>query len=181
MILFRYFAVFLIYIAIFNISGCANISRLESQKISKENSSEEKFQTVTEFRGRLALRIDGEQNQEQNQPQSFSGSFDLTGNTQTGALLLYSPLGSTVAALNWRPGSAQLDSGGAARQFESLDAMVKSAAGAELPIAGLFAWLNGRQADLPGWSADLSRWADGRITARRASPAPQLELRIILD
>ncbi len=181
MILTKHFALLLVYIAIFNIAGCANNTRLELPKNLEENSSTEKFQIKTEFRGRLALRIDGEQSQELNPPQSFSGSFDLTGTAQTGALLLYSPLGSTVASLNWSPGTAQMDNGGTTRQFESLDAMVQSATGAKLPLAGLFSWLNGRNVDLPGWSADLSRWADGRITARRASPAPQLELRIILE
>ena len=181
MILIRNFAVFLIYFTTFNIAGCANNTRLGANENSSDNFSQEKLQTKTEFRGRLALRIDGEQSQELNQPQSFSGSFDLTGTAQTGTLLLYSPLGSTVAALNWSPGTAQMESGGATRQFESLGAMVQSATGAELPIAGLFLWLNGRNADLPGWSPDLSRWAEGRITARRASPAPQLELRIILE
>ncbi len=181
MILLSNIAKYLILFEILLVAGCANIARLDDQVNSKETSLGEKSEIKTEFRGRLALRVEAQTPQDIGQGQSFSGSFELTGNAQTGTLLLFSPLGSTVAALYWAPGVAQLESGGSTRQFESLGAMLQNATGAELPIAGLFSWLNGRPANATGWSADLSRWSDGRITAQRSSPSPKLELRIILD
>jgi outer membrane lipoprotein LolB len=32
-----------------------------------------------------------------------------------------------------------------------------------------------------GWNADLSRFSEGRIAARRVEPAPQADLRLVLD
>lgn len=181
MILYLKFEKILIIFSLLIMAGCANNSRLDNQKSSEVNVVEKKSEDQTEFRGRLALRIDAEMPLDASQPQSFSGSFELSGTAQAGSLLLYSPLGSTVAALSWRPGVAQMQNNGVVREFESLGAMVQSATGADLPIASLFNWLSGKTSDTPGWSADLSRRADGRITARRASPHPPLELRVILD
>ena len=181
MILKERFAKILIIFALLLVASCATNSRLDVQNASLSDSQEKKIEDQIEFRGRLALKIDAEVSQELGQPQSFSGSFELTGNAQAGSLLLFSPLGSTVAALNWRPGVAQMQNNNAVREFESLGAMVYSATGAELPIASLFAWLNGKTSEAPGWTVDLSRRVDGRVTARRASPNPPLELRVILD
>jgi outer membrane lipoprotein LolB len=180
-ILYAKYAKLIIIFALIIIAGCANNPRLQDQNNLEEALANKKFEDQTEFRGRLALRIDAQTPQDSSQPQSFSGGFELSGTAQTGTLLLFSPLGSTLAALNWRPGVAQMRNNGTVREFESLGAMVQSATGADLPIASLFSWLQGKANDAPGWSADLSRRADGRITARRANPNPPLELRVILD
>lgn len=171
----------LIIFAYFIVAGCASYSTALKQEDSQEINSTRKFPIKAEFRGRLSLKIDADAARHQTQPQFFSGAFELAGNAQNGALVLYSPLGNTVAALNWRPGVAQLESGGATRQFDSLGAMVQNATGADLPIDSLFAWLNGNPANAPGWMADLSGAGSGRVTARRVSPSPPVELRIVLD
>ena len=181
MIIIDIFAKITIIFASFIVAGCANYSTALVQENSQEINSNRKSPEKTEFRGRLSLKIDADSAQNQVQPQFFSGAFELTGNLQNGALVLYSPLGNTVAALNWSPGLAQLESGGATRQFDSLGAMVQSATGADLPIDSLFSWLNGNPANAPGWMADLSGAANGRVTARRVSPSPPVELRIVLD
>lgn len=125
--------------------------------------------------GRLALQV-------QDKPgDSFSAGFELRGNAQTGELTLYTPLGGSAAALSWQPGQATLRSGGQVRQFASADALVAQATGSPIPLAALFDWLNGNETTVPGWSADLSQFADGRIAARRFDPPPQADLRVVLE
>jgi outer membrane lipoprotein LolB len=50
-----------------------------------------------------------------------------------------------------------------------------------VPLSALFAWLQGDAASVSGWSADLSRQAEGRIFAKRMQPAPEADLRVVLD
>ena len=95
--------------------------------------------------------------------------------------MLYGPLGSTAAHLNWTPDAATLRSNGSVRQFNSLDALALQATGTNLPIAALFDWLAGRDVPVPGWQADLSQLGQGRLTARRTQPEPSAELRLILE
>lgn len=181
MIFSKIFAKYLVFFASLIIASCANNTRLSSQNESDAELSNKKIQTKTEFRGRLALKIAQNPSQDPTQPQSFSGSFELIGNAKVGKLLLFSPLGTTVGALSWGLGVAQLDTGGVTRQFDSLDAMLLSATGAALPIDSLFAWLNGEPATTPGWAADVSQAIHGRIIAKRTIPAPEVELRVILE
>lgn len=126
--------------------------------------------------GRLALSV-------QDQPgQSFSAGFELRGRSQAGQLTLLNPLGGTVAVMHWQPGLAQLQTPGQPpQQFASIDAMVEQAAGAALPVAALFDWLAGVNTLVPGWEADLSQLADGRLRAQRREPPPQADLRVVLD
>ncbi len=131
------------------------------------------------WRGRLAVRV--EPDPPNGQAQAFSAGFELSGNATSGQLTLFTPLGSTAAALSWAPGTATLRNNGEARQFESLDALLRSAVGTELPVAALFAWLHDENMTLEGWSADLSQHASGRITARRLLPAPAAELKLVLE
>lgn len=125
------------------------------------------------WNGRLALQVEGEQSQ------SFSASFELRGSPERGELVLLSPLGSTVAQLRWEPGAALLKANGQERQYPSIEALSAGATGTPLPLAALFDWLAGRAAEVPGWQADLSRIADGRLTARRSMPTPPAELRVV--
>jgi outer membrane lipoprotein LolB len=130
---------------------------------------------ATVWRGRLALRVDSEP------PQSFFAAFELRGQASAGELQLFSPLGSTLARLQWSPHSASLHNNGETRQFESLDALATQATGAAIPIAALFAWLAGQPVPSEGWQADLTQLAEGRLLARRSMPAPASELRLILE
>lgn len=151
------------------IAGCAAPTRA-----GISNQSE-----VSLWRGRLAVRV--ESSPPQSQPQAFSAEFELTGNSQAGELTLYTPLGSTAAALSWSAQTAVMHSNGEVRYFESLDALIKQAVGTEIPVVALFAWLAGNNMVVAGWSADLSQHANGRITARRTDPAPLAELRLVLE
>lgn len=131
------------------------------------------------WHGRLAIRIDPETPTAE--PQSFSASFELTGSPSAGQLNLLTPIGSTAASLSWSPTTAVMSAQGEQRHFESLDALIQQAVGTDIPVAALFAWLAGTHMSTAGWTADLTQHAQGRITARRTSPLPGAELRLILD
>ncbi|MGZ5272303.1 MAG: lipoprotein insertase outer membrane protein LolB [Ramlibacter sp.] len=126
--------------------------------------------------GRLALSV-------QDQPdQSFSAGFELRGRPETGELTLLNPLGGTVARLRWQPGDATLQSQGRQPEhYPSLEAVVERATGAAVPVAALFDWLAGVPTAVPGWVPDLSGLVDGRVRAHRVQPAPEADLRVVLD
>jgi len=125
--------------------------------------------------GRLALQIKDQASQ------SFAAMFELRGTAQAGELILTNPLGGTLAALAWAPGSATLRSNGQTRSFPSVDALVTQATGAAIPVAALFDWLRGRNTPVPGWRANLTQLAQGRISALRYDPQPEADLRVALD
>ena len=125
--------------------------------------------------GRLSLQVQSDP------PQSFTGGFELKGSPASGELVLNSPLGNTLLAARWSPVEAVLYSSGQARSFSSIDALIEQSTGAALPVAALFDWVGGKATSLNGWTADLQKQAEGRISARRSSPLPQTELRIVLD
>lgn len=125
--------------------------------------------------GRLALQIESEP------PQQWSASFELQGSADQGEMLLFSPIGTTLARLSWTPQSAQLQQGGNTTHGESLSSLSERLHGTALPIAALFEWLAGRPAQAAGWQADLSGHAQGRLRAQRSLPAPTAVLRIVLD
>ncbi len=129
----------------------------------------------TVWSGRLALQVDS------TPAQSFSAAFDLRGAPSAGELQFTSPLGNTLATVTWTPGSAELRQGGQITRRGSLDELTAELSGAAVPVTALFGWLRGEQGDVPGWQADLSRQAEGRITARRSAPLPTAELRIVFQ
>ena len=156
-------------IAIFSIAGCAAPTRA---------TDPERAETAS-WHGRLAVRVEADP--PRTPSQSFSTGFELTGNALIGELTLYTPLGSTAASLAWSPQTAILRANGDIRYFESLDSLIKQAVGTEIPVIALFAWLAGDNQVAAGWHADLSQHANGKITARRTEPAPQAELRLVLE
>lgn len=129
----------------------------------------------TSWTGRLSLRVDSDS------AQSMTAGFDLRGTASIGELTLYTPLGSTLARLAWMPGDAQLLWNGQIRHFDSMDALTQEATGTALPIAGLFRWLAGDPAEVPGWTAELQKLDEGKLVARRSSPVPTVELRLVFE
>ncbi|MES2511340.1 MAG: lipoprotein insertase outer membrane protein LolB [Pseudomonadota bacterium] len=125
--------------------------------------------------GRIGLQIQSEP------PQAFFAGFELKGNAQAGELKLTSPIGSVLGVMRWTPSEAVLESGRDTRKFASVDALLEQTTGAAIPVNALFDWLNGKNTSLNGWTADLSQQPDGKITARRTSPAPQTDLRVVLE
>jgi outer membrane lipoprotein LolB len=151
--------------AIFFIAGCAHDPRGTGI-----NHSQTGF-----WAGRISLQIQSEP------PQAFFAAFELKGGAERGELTLTSPIGSVLGVMRWSPGEAVLDSGRDVRRFASVDALLEASTGAAIPINAMFDWLAGKSTNLNGWVADLTQQGNGRIMARRAEPAPQIDLRIVLD
>jgi outer membrane lipoprotein LolB len=153
-------------LATFLIAGCAGNPRATGQN----------DQIAEAWAGRISLRVASEP------VQSFSASFELKGRPENGELTLISPLGNILGVLRWAPGQALLDRGKEnIQQFASIDELMERTTGAAIPLDALFAWLQGTNATASGWSADLSRHGEGRVTARRTLPAPEADLRVVLD
>ena len=131
--------------------------------------------TPTQWNGRLSVRVDSEP------VQSFAAGFELHGNVQQGRLSLYSPFGATLAQLAWSQSSAQLQTDGKPQAFPSLDALTRHVVGTDLPVAGIFSWLRGEPADFGNWTSDGQERASGRLVAKRQSPLPSVEMRLILE
>lgn len=154
-----------ILLAIFFIAGCAHPAKQKDLNDAK----------IEVWTGRLSLQI-------QSEPvQFFSAGFELKGQAEKGELTLTSPLGNVLGRMRWSQGQAELESGGEVKRFASLNSLLEETTGAALPLAALFDWLEGKNTVLNGWTADLSQHSQGRIAAKRADPAPQADLRIILD
>lgn len=128
-----------------------------------------------EWSGRLAVQV------LKDPPESMSASFELQGSAQSGQMLLLSPIGTTLARLQWQPEFARLEQGQRQIDGTSLQHLATRLTGTELPILALFEWLAGRPADVIGWQVDLTQHAQGRINAERRLPAPATVLRIVLD
>lgn len=127
--------------------------------------------------GRLGLQVETSDAQP---AQSFSASFELSGNAQAGQLVLITPLGSTLAVLSWQPGEALLREGQQMRRFDTLNELSEKAIGTALPIAALFNWLQGLNTQVQGWQVDVSQ-LPRRLILHRASPLPQAQLRLVID
>lgn len=152
-------------LAIIFIAGCATNTRARGPNAEQS----------AHWQGRLSLKVDS------NPVQAFSADFDLQGDAVNGTLSFFSPLGSTLARLQWGTDGAQLQTTGEPQNFESLDALTRHTTGAVLPVASLFEWLQGRTPPTPGWDVDLRALPDGRLTAQRVEPETPALLKIILD
>lgn len=155
----------ILLIATFFIAGCAHKTRASGLNDTQSGP----------WAGRISLQVQSDP------PQSIFAGFELKGTPEKGELTLVSPIGSVIGVLRWSPGEAVLESGREIRSFASVDSLLAQTTGAAIPVTALFAWLEGNNISQYGWTADLSRQSEGRITAKRTDPAPQAELRIILD
>lgn len=125
--------------------------------------------------GRIGVQIQSQP------PQSMGAAFELQGSAERGELLLLSPIGSTVAQLVWTPQTADLRQGERQWSSANLDDLTTQLTGTALPIAALFDWLSGQATSPAGWQVDLSQWPQGRIQAERQSPAPAVQLKVLLE
>jgi outer membrane lipoprotein LolB len=127
------------------------------------------------WQGRLAVKVTHPE------PKAFATQFDLHGNAAQGQLTLSTPLGTTLAKLQWTEDAAFLTTTGAPQRFDSMQALALSATGVDIPVKQLFDWFGGVATATPGWEADLREFGSGRITAKRAGTDLQAELKILLD
>jgi outer membrane lipoprotein LolB len=150
------------------LSGCATPTLSSS-------STSEAATPQTEWQGRLSVTVMG------NPPTAMSARFLLRGDEHNGTLDLYSPLGTTVGALQWSPQQVQLSDGMQLQSFKSLAELTEKITGAALPMDAIFSWLQGNNDPVAGWQTDLSGAQQGSLTARRTAPTPEVTLRIKLD
>ncbi|MCG3190285.1 MAG: Outer-membrane lipoprotein LolB [Burkholderiaceae bacterium] len=144
--------------------------------------------TGTLLSGRLSVRVDSDP------PRALSAAFELSGNARSGALVLTSPLGSTLAQAHWTPDEAVLETPSARTSYPDVDALAEHALGERVPLAALFDWLRGRPwagaasralrddergFTQLGWRVTLPQGAHGWVEAHRnAAPAVTLRARI---
>ena len=151
--------------AMYFIAGCAHVSSLPGTFDSKGSR----------WAGRLSVRV------QTDPPQTLSAQFELQGGVDNGTLVLTSPLGTTMASIQWDQQQATLQMATEVQRFDSLDALTRHVSGTELPVLSLFSWLNGKSTESPGWSVDSQDLSEGRLSARRFSPPPVADLKIILE
>lgn len=125
--------------------------------------------------GRMALQV------QDSQQQSFSAGFELQGRPESGTLLIFNPLGSIIARLQWTPAGAMLQQDEQITTSKSLSELITRLTGNDIPVAALFDWLQGRNTQVTGWQTDLSSVSEGRLRADRSNPPPEASLRIVLD
>ena len=131
---------------------------------------------VGHWQGRLSLRV-----LEPN-PEQFSANFELHGSAETGELVIYSPIGTTLAVARWTPQNAQLLQGQKVQDYVSMDALTKQLTGAAIPLQAMLAWLDSDGPELPGWQLNAENPAGGRrLYAKREAPLPALQLTLLLD
>jgi len=155
----------LLLFAIILIAGCAHNTGVNSTFNPQKTSWE----------GRLSLRVNSAQRQ------VLHAHFDLQGSPQMGTLRLATPLGTTLADMQWSANAATLQTGGKTQHFDSLPALVRHVTGTDLPITNLFAWLQGIALPAANWQVDLTEMASGRISAQRIATDSPADLKIILD
>ena len=125
---------------------------------------------------------------------ALSAAFELSGDARNGALLLTSPIGSTLAQARWTPDEAVLETPSTHARYPDLDTLAEQALGERVPLAALFDWLRGRpwsgatSEALPagepgftqmGWRVGLARYPEGWVDARRdAAPAVTMRARL---
>jgi len=133
---------------------------------------------IPSWNGRLSVRVEAT---DALASQTFSSAFELQGKAEQGQLHFYTPLGSTAAAIAWTPEQAQMQTGNDIQHFNNIDTLIARVLGTTVPLSALFAWLAGDSTNLDGWQVDQSQFGSGKIAARRTSPAPQAEIRVILE
>ncbi len=155
----------LLLIALFFIAGCASGIR-STESFNAEEAI---------WQGRLAVRVSGDS------PQSFSAQFALQGNSERGILSLYTPLGSTVAQVQWSDRGAFLTGEGEPRHFETVGALTQTLTGAELPIGALFAWLQSGRIEAAGWQVERADREAGVLVAHQQNARNSVDLKLLLE
>jgi outer membrane lipoprotein LolB len=131
--------------------------------------------STKQWQGRISVTVQSDP------PRNMSAGFSLDGNARQGELNLFSPLGTTLATLQWNPTSTQWLQGSQQRRYDSMAHLTEETTGAALPLDAMFEWLQGRATPSPGWQADLSALNQGSLIAKRITPEPLVVLRIKLD
>lgn len=135
------------------------------------------------FVGRIALSQEADPNNPDSKADSWSAHFELAGTPEQGTLLLYTPVGTVVAEIEWQPHFASVKTSDTYQVYRDLDDLTYTYFEQSIPVAALFDWLRGQptQQQIEGWEVDLTYAGRGTIKAQRLTPAPIIRLRAILD
>lgn len=134
----------------------------------------------SDWQGRMSVKIGAESGGDASgQTPSFFAPFELEGRADQGELRLYSPLGQVLGQLRWRPGWAELRRGTSVREAQDLPTLLRELTHTDVPVLAWFDWMQGRATAVPGWQVQLDQWQEGRLWARRESPEPSVELRLV--
>lgn len=135
------------------------------------------------FSGRIAVSVSADPNIPNSKADSWSANFELSGSPQEGSLRLATPVGTTVAHVEWSADHAMVQTNEETLMFANLDELTRSYFNQNIPIAALFDWLAGKptQQDVPGWEVDLKRASNHIIKAEKnAANAPKIKLRAVV-
>ena len=127
------------------------------------------------WQGRISVMVHSEP------PRVNTASFSLQGDPQAGELQFYSPMGTTLALLQWQGSSVHLHRGQAPEIYASMDDLTEQLTGSALPISALFDWLDGKPHPVSGWQAQLPAANANTLMAYRSQPQPTVTLRIQLE
>ena len=136
------------------------------------------------FAGRLSLtEVSDSHNPAQQNTQSWTAHFELAGTPEHGKLMLYTPVGTTVAKVVWQNKQAFVEPSNGIEYFSGLDEISSTYFHQDIPITALFDWLQGKptQQDIKGWEVDLTRADRGIIKAERLTPQPRVTLKAVVD
>ena len=143
------------------LSGCSWLRPAASAALSAQGHWE----------GKLQLRV------LRKEPESFSATFELSGAPHHGELRLISPIGHTLALVNWSAEEATLQEGTQTQTFATMDELTRVLTGAALPLPDLIAWLNQDGPPIQGWEIHANQQPRARrIVATRQTPEPELHL-----
>lgn len=157
------------------LSACATPVAEPPQSAQAQPTEAQAPARLQEWSGRISVQVQTEP------PQHMNASFALQGSAQAGQLEVLSPLGTTVATLQWSPQEALLQQGREPQRFVSMAALTERVLGASLPMVEIFDWLQGQPTAALGWQTDISQRSVGWVFATRTSPAPTVLLKIKLD
>lgn len=191
-------------LALLLVAGCAGVP--PGGTPARQALPARTFHDTIDLGGRLSIRY-----QQNGKDESLHGSFVWT---QTGGhtlVTLLSPLGQTIATIDVTPAASTLvQAGQAPRMAADVDALVTSAIGWPLPIAGLRQWLQGFAIDVngrrivatpqsadtittsDGWRIRYAGWQDGDASSAQDRPkridlerftaqAGDVSIRIVID
>jgi outer membrane lipoprotein LolB len=140
----------------FALAGCAGLAP-QPQPAPPAFGQPRAYHQTIELSGRLSVRY-----QRDGKDEALHGSFVWSQNPQRTQVLLQSPLGQTIAAIDIEPGSATLTQAGQApRSAADVDALTAATLGWPLPVSGLRDWLQGFSADRAGRRAPAAPQAEG--------------------
>jgi len=130
----------------------------------------------THWEGRLQVRV------LLANPELFSANFELQGSPQRGELIIYSPIGTTLAVASWSEREALLKQGSIEKRFASMEELTMQLTGAQLPLQLLMSWLDTDGQSIKGWDIRSENAPAGRrIYAQRNQPSPPLQLTLLIN